>query len=68
MMKVLGKFMLWHLGSSACKHLLSRKIWGAGQNISLFSAVFSIFNWELMELLTQIKNELNTVVSTQSHE
>lgn len=61
MMKVLGKFMLWHLGSSACKHLLSRKIWGAGQNISLFSAV------ELMELLTQIKNELNTVVLTQSH-
>ena len=32
MMKVLGKFILWPLGSSACKHLLSRKIWGGGQN------------------------------------
>lgn len=68
MMKVLGKFILWPLGSSACKQLLSRKIWGGGQNISLFSAVFSIFNWELMELLTHIKNELSTVVLTQTHE
>ena len=47
---------------------LQEKYGVRGQNISLFSALFSIFNWELMKLLTHIKNELNTVVLTHTHE
>lgn len=61
-----GEVYSMAFGFFCLQALALQEKYGGVQNISLFSALFSIFNWELMELLTHIKNELNTVVLTQS--